>query len=290
MTATNTPATDTGDAVRPSGLERPEIRRTGLLRQSLVITRRNLIHIRRMPEMLMDVTIQPVIFVLLFAYVFGGAIATQSPAGYKEWLLGGIMGQTIAFSSFIVAVGLTADIEKGIVDRMRSLPIHPSAVLVGRSISSLVHSSIGILVMSLTGLIVGWRIRGSMVDALIAYALLLLWGFAMIWIGIVVGSAMRSVEAVQGVMFTTIFPLTFLSNAFAPTERMGTVLRTIAEWNPISSLVQAVRELWGNTPPAPADAALPLQHPVLSTVLWTLALTAVLAPLAIKVFHNRTQQ
>ncbi len=290
MTATNTPATDATDAVRPSGLERPEIRRTGLLRQSLTITRRNLIHIRRMPEMLMDVTIQPVMFVLLFAYVFGGAIATQSPAGYKEWLLGGIMGQTIAFSSFIVAVGLTADIEKGIVDRMRSLPIHPSAVLVGRSISSLVHSSIGILVMSLTGLIVGWRIRGSVVDAVIAYALLLLWGFAMIWIGIVVGSAMRSVEAVQGVMFTTIFPLTFLSNAFAPTERMGTVLRTIAEWNPISSLVQAVRELWGNTPAAPADAALPLQHPVLSTVLWTLALTAVLAPLAIKVFHNRTQQ
>ena len=271
-------------------LERPEIRRTSLLRQSLVITRRNLIHIRRMPEMLMDVTIQPVMFVLLFAFVFGGAISTNSPAGYKEWLLPGIMGQTIAFSSFIVAVGLTADIQKGIVDRMRSLPIHSSAVLVGRSISSLVHSSLGIIVMSLTGLVVGWRIRGSLLDAVAAYALLLLWGFAMIWIGIAVGSAMRSVEAVQGVMFTTIFPLTFLSNAFAPTEPMGTVLRTIAEWNPISALVQAVRELWGNTPPAPPDAALPLQHPVLATVLWTLALTAVLAPVSIRVFRNRTQQ
>lgn len=290
MTATNPPATTSPDGVGAPGLERPEIRRTGLLRQSLTITRRNLIHIRRMPEMLMDVTVQPVMFVLLFAYVFGNAIATQSPAGYKEWLLGGIMGQTIAFSSFIVAVGLTSDIDKGIVDRMRSLPIHPSAVLVGRSISSLIHSSIGILVMSLTGLVVGWRIRGSLLDALLAYALLLLWGFSMIWIGILVGSALRSVEAVQGVMFTTIFPLTFLSNAFAPTEKMGTVLRPIAEWNPISSLVQAVRELWGNTPPAAADAALPLQHPVLATVLWTLALTAVLAPLSIRVFRNRTQQ
>jgi ABC transporter DrrB family efflux protein len=282
--------TETALPQHPS-LARPGIRRTGLLTQSLTITRRNLIHIRRMPEMLMDVTIQPVMFVLLFAYVFGGAIATDSPAGYKEWLLGGIMGQTIAFASFIVAVGLTADIDKGIVDRMRSLPIHPAAVLVGRSISSLIHSSIGILVMSLTGLIVGWRIRGSVVDAVLAYALLLLWGFAMIWLGILVGSAMRSVEAVNGVMFTTIFPLTFLSNAFAPTEPMPSVLRVIAEWNPISSLVQAIRELWGNNPlPPPPDAQLPLHHPVLATLIWTVALTAVIAPLALRAFRNRTQQ
>ncbi|QZY28233.1 ABC transporter permease [Nocardioides coralli] len=282
--------TTTTQVTQHPTLERPEIRRTGLLRQSLTITRRNLIHIRRMPEMLMDVTIQPVMFVLLFAFVFGGAIATDSAAGYREWLLAGIMGQTIAFASFIVAVGLTADIDKGIVDRMRSLPIHTAAVLVGRSMSSLLHSSIGILVMSLTGLVIGWRIRGSVLDAVAAYGLLLAWGFSMIWIGILVGSAMRSVEAVQGLMFTTIFPLTFLSNAFAPTERMGTVLRTIAEWNPISSLVQAVRELWGNTPPAPADAAFPLQHPVLATLFWTVALTAVLAPLSLRVFRKRTQQ
>ncbi len=270
-------------------LERPAIRRTTLLRQSLAITRRNLIHIKRMPEMLMDVTIQPVMFVMLFAFVFGGSISVSSPQGYREWLLGGIMCQTIAFASFIVAVGLTGDIDKGIVDRMRSLPIHPAAVLVGRSISSLVHSSIGIVVMSLTGLVVGWRIRGSVIDAVLAYALLLLWGFAMIWLGILVGSTMRSVEAVNGAMFTTIFPLTFLSNAFAPTEGMGTILRTIAEWNPISALVQAVRELWGNTAAAPPDAALPLQHPVLATLIWTLGLTAVLAPLSLRAFRNRTQ-
>src|SRR5919112_4336159 len=187
-------------------LERPEIRRTGLLSQSLAITKRNLIHIKRMPEMLMDVTIQPVMFVVLFAFVFGGSISVAgAPAGYREWLMGGIMGQTIAFASFIVAVGLTADIDKGIVDRMRSLPINPAAVLVGRSISSLLHSSIGILVMSLTGLAIGWRIRGSLLDALLGYALLLLWGMAMIWVGILAGSAMRSVEAVNGLMFTTMF-------------------------------------------------------------------------------------
>jgi ABC transporter DrrB family efflux protein len=276
--------------VSVAALERPEIRRTSMLTQSLVIARRNLMHIKRQPEMLMDVTVQPVMFVLLFAYVFGGSIAVSAAAGYREWLLGGIMGQTIAFASFIVAIGLNSDIDKGIVDRMRSLPIHTGSILVGRSLSSLVHSSIGILVMSLTGLIVGWRIRGSFLDAVAAYGLLLLWGFAMIWIGILVGAGLRSIEAVQGVMFTTIFPLTFLSNAFAPTERMPHWLRVIAEWNPISALVQGVRELWGNTVPAPDDAQWPLHHPVLATVIWTIAITAVLAPLSLKVFRNRTQE
>ncbi len=272
------------------GVERPETRDTGLLRQSLTIVRRNLIHIKRMPEMLMDVTVQPVMFVLLFAFVFGGSIAVaDSPGGYREWLLGGIMGQTIAFAAFVVAVGLTADIDKGIVDRMRSLPINPAAVLVGRSLSSLIHSSIGIVVMSLTGLLIGWRIRNGVLDALLAYLLLLMWGFAMIWIGILVGSAMRSVEAVNGVMFTTMFPITFLANTFAPTDRMTPWLRTIAEWNPISSLVLSVRQLWGNTGAAPPDAALPLQHPVLATVLWTVAITAVVAPLALRAFQRRTR-
>ena len=119
--------------------------------------------------------------------------------------------------------------------------------------------------------------------------MLLLWGFTMIWAGILVGSAMRSVEAVNGIMFTTIFPLTFLSNAFAPTEPMEPWLRTVAEWNPISALVQAIRELWGNTPAPPADAALPLQHPVVATLIWTLALTALLAPLSLRTFRKRTQ-
>lgn len=270
-------------------LERPEIRSTSLLSQSLAITWRNLIHIRRMPEMLMDVTIQPVMFVLLFAFVFGGSIAVQgSPAGYREWLMAGIMGQTVAFSSFIVAVGLTADIDKGIVDRMRSLPIHGSAVLVGRSISSLIHSSIGILVMSLTGLVVGWRIRNGVPDAVLAYLLLLLWGFAMIWVGIYVGSAMKSVEAVQGVMFTVIFPLTFLADTFAPAENMPGVLRTIAEWNPISALVQALRELWGNDGPAAPDSAWPMLHPVEATLVWVVLITAVMAPLSLRAFRRRT--
>jgi ABC transporter DrrB family efflux protein len=283
----STAETRVGTARTP--IARPPIHQTGLLRQSLTIVRRNLIHIKRMPEMLMDVTIQPVMFVLLFAFVFGGSISiTGAVGGYREWLMAGIMGQTIAFASFIVAIGLTADIDKGIVDRMRSLPIHTGAVLVGRSLSSLIHSSIGIFVMSLTGLVIGWRIRGSLFDAVLAYLLLLLWGFAMIWVGILVGSALRSVEAVQGVMFTAIFPLTFLANTFAPTENMPGVLRAIAEWNPISALVQAVRQLWGNAALAPDDAAWPLQHPVIATIAWTLVITAVMAPLSLRAFKRRT--
>jgi ABC transporter DrrB family efflux protein len=275
----------------PTRLERPEIRRTTLVTQSLAITRRNLIHIKRMPEMLLDVTIQPVMFVLLFAFVFGGSIAISGgdPREYREWLMAGIMGQTIAFASFIVAVGLTADIDKGIVDRLRSLPMHPAAVLVGRSISSLLHSSIGIVIMSLTGLAIGWRIHDGIARAALAYLLLLAWGFAMIWVGILVGATMRSVEAVNGLMFATMFPVTFLANTFAPAENMPTLLRIFAEWNPISSLVLAVRELWGTPlPPAEHELALPLQHPVISTIVWTVVMTGVMAPLALRAFKRRT--
>ena len=145
------------------------------------------------------------------------------------------MAQTVAFASFIVAVGLTADLEKGIVDRMRSLPINPAAVLVGRSISSLAAllDRPGRDVADRSASI-GWRIHTNIFEALLGYLLLLGWGFAMIWVGIWVGSAMRSVEAVNGVMFATMFPITFLANTFAPTDRMPPSLRFVAEWNPIS--------------------------------------------------------
>lgn len=267
---------------------RPAIEPPGLWKQVRTHVWRNLKHIRRMPEMLADVTFQPIMFVVLFAYVFGGSIATSSISGYREWMLPGIMAQTMAFSCFIVAIGLTNDLNKGIVDRFRSLPISRASVLIGRSIYSLIHSSIGVVVMAVTGLVIGWRIRNGIIDALLAFGLLLLFGFAMIWFGILAGSRLKSVEAVQGVMFTAIFPLTFLANTFAPTENMVPVLRTIAEWNPISALVQALRELWGNSPAVGADAALPLQHPVLATVIWAVALTAILAPLSIRAFNKRT--
>lgn len=267
---------------------RPEIRPTNLAQQSWIMVKRNMIHTRRMPEMLSDVTVQPIMFVLLFAFVFGASITTGGGASYREFLLPGIQAQTIVFTAFVVSTGISTDIEKGIIDRFRSLPIRRSAVLIGRSIAGLLHSSIGVVVMAVTGLCIGWRIRGSVGEAVLAFALILVFGFGMIWFGILMGSLMRSVEALNGVMFTVLFPVTFLANTFAPTEPMPHWLRVIAEWNPVSSLAQAMRELWGNGPAAPSDAQLPLHHPVLATVLWSLAITAVIAPFALRAYARRT--
>lgn len=267
---------------------RPVTNRTNLAQQSWIMVKRNLIHTKRMPEMLSDVTAQPIMFVLLFAFVFGASITNTGGASYREFLLPGIQAQTIVFSAFVVASGITADVEKGIIDRFRSLPISRSSVLIGRSIASVIHSSLGVVVMALTGLAIGWRIRGSVGEAVLAFALLLLFGFGMIWFGILIGSVMRSVEAVNGVMFTALFPVTFLANTFVPTEPMPHWLRVIAEWNPVSSLAQAMRELWGNGGPAAPDAQLPLHHPVLATVVWSLVLTAVFAPFALRAYGKRT--
>jgi ABC transporter DrrB family efflux protein len=267
---------------------RPATRRTTIVEQSWIMVKRNMIHTKRMPEMLSDVTVQPIMFVLLFAFVFGASIANTGGASYREFLLPGIQAQTIVFTAFVVASGITADVEKGVIDRFRSLPIRRSSVLIGRSVASLIHSSIGIVVMAVTGLCIGWRIRGGVVEAVLAFALILVFGFGMIWFGILVGSLMRSVEAVNGVMFTVLFPITFLANTFAPTEPMPRWLRVTAEWNPVSSLAQAMRELWGNGPAAPPDAQLPLHHPILATILWSVAMTAVLAPFALRAYARRT--
>ncbi|MBA2445631.1 MAG: ABC transporter permease [Nocardioidaceae bacterium] len=272
-------------------IHRPPVESRSLLQQSMTVVWRNLLHIRRMPEMLLDVTIQPVMFVLLFAYVFGGAIDVRGGVSYREFLLPGIMAQTMVFSSAVVAMGLTNDLQKGIVDRLKSLPISRSSVLVGRSISSLIHSSIGIVVMGLTGLAVGWRIREGLLNASLAYLLLLLFGFSMIWLGIWVGSLMRSVEAVQGFMFTVMFPLTFVANTFAPTEAMPSWLRFIAEWNPVTALTASLRELWGNDGglAPPATSQWPLHHPVIASIAWSIIFTAVFAPLALAAFKRRSQ-
>lgn len=278
-----TVVTPTRDEVQPV-----PVRRTNIAQQSWIMVKRNMVHTKRMPEMLSDVTAQPIMFVLLFAFVFGASIPNPGGTNYREFLLPGIQAQTIVFSAFVVASGITADVEKGIIDRFRSLPISRSSVLIGRSIASLIHSSLGVVVMALTGLAIGWRIRGSVAEAVLAFALVLVFGFGMIWFGILIGSLLRSVEAVNGVMFTVLFPITFLANTFVPTEPMPHWLRVIAEWNPVSSLAQAMRQLWGNGGPAPESAQLPLHHPVLATIVWSLVLTVVFAPFALRAYARRT--
>ena len=259
-------------------------RRGNIVADSWVVARRSLMHMRRQPEALVDVTLQPVMFVLLFAYVFGGAIVVAD-GGYREFLMAGIFAQTIAFGAFGVAIGLAADRTNGAIDRFRSLPMARGAVLGGHALASLLRAMIPIILMSLCGLVVGWRIGGGLADAVAGYALMIGFSFAVIWVGVLMGTMLPSVEAVQGVGFTVIFPVTFIASTFVPVSTLPGVLRTVAEWNPVTSISEALRRLFDNpSGDFGADPPWSLQHPVLYSVVWIVGIVAVCAPLAIRAY------
>jgi ABC-2 type transport system permease protein len=245
------------------------------------IAKRNLIKIKRVPEVLVFVLISPIMFVLLFAYVFGGSIDIPG-SNYREFLIGGIFAQTVIFGSTFTGAGLAEDMQKGIIDRFRSLPMSRAAVLVGRTGSDIAYNVLSLIIMSLTGLLVGWRLRGSLTDALIGYGLLLLFAYAFSWIMAYVGLLVPSVEVINNASFIVIFPVTFIANTFVPLENLPGPLRTFAEWNPVSAVTQAVRESFGNTSPAfpPADVW-PQQHPVAYALLWIAIIIAVFVPLSV---------
>jgi ABC-2 type transport system permease protein len=257
------------------------------LSDSLVFARRSLAHVRQIPEKLIDVTLQPLMFVLLFAYVFGGVIAI--PGGnYKEYLIGGILVQTIAFGIMGPANSIATDLTEGIVDRFRSLPSSRSAYLSGHLVAELGAMTLAIAVMAASGLIVGWRIDAGFGSAVAGFALLLLFAFAMLWVGTLLGVTARSTDAVTGALFLIVFPLTFLSNAFVPAGGLPDGLRAVAEWNPVSVMVAAVRTLFGNPTALPADSAWPLAHPVVSSLVACAALLAIAVPLTLWRFRVRT--
>ena len=248
----------------------------------MVVTKRRLIKIKRLPDLLIFSSIQPIMFVLLFAYVFGSAINVPG-VDYKEFLMAGIFTQTVAFGSALTAVGLAEDLQKGIIDRFRSLPMARSAVLVGRTTSDLLNNVLVVVIMSVCGLLVGWRIREGVLSAVAAYALLLLFAFAMSWVSATIGLTVRSVEVAQSAGFIWLFPVTFLSNAFVPSERLPTVLRVIAEWNPISAVVASLRDLFGNVGPnVPVGGSFPQQYPIVMAVGWSLLLLAIFVPLSVR--------
>ena len=227
-----------------------------------VVTKRNLLKIKRIPDLLIFSTIQPIMFVLLFAYVFGGAIATPG-VNYREFLMPGIFVQTVAFGAGITAIGLADDLQKGIVDRFRSLPMSRAAVLVGRTTSDLLNNVFVVAVMAVTGLIVGWRIHEGFWRGVAGFLILFLFGYAMSWISAVIGLSVKSVEVAQSAGLIWMFPLTFLSNAFVPTDTLPAVLQPVAEWNPISSVVLSLRVLWGNAPSGTANGTgFPAEHPI----------------------------
>jgi ABC transporter DrrB family efflux protein len=252
-----------------------------------VVARRNITKIKRVPDLLVFTTLQPIMFVLLFAYVFGGAIGGAIPGGqgesasYREFLMAGIFAQTVIFGATITGAGLAEDVKKGIIDRFRSLPMAPSAVLTGRTLSDVVNNVLVLIVMSLTGLVVGWRIRGSFLEAVTGYLVLLVFAYAVSWIMAWVGMLVPSPEVVNNAAFIIIFPLTFIANTFVPLETLPGPLQRFAEWNPVSTVTQAARELFGNIPDGtPTPDAWPLANPVLYTLGWSVVIMAVFIPLA----------
>src|SRR3954464_8364178 len=245
----------------------------------LTITRRNLIKVKRVPDLIVFATLSPIMFVLLFRFVFGGAINVPGNVSYAEFLLPGIFTQTVIFGSTITGASIAEDLQKGLIDRFRSLPMSRSAVLIGRTVADLGLSAISIVVMAVTGLVVGWRIHSSVGEALAGFLLLLLFAYSVSWLMAVVGLLVRTPEVVNNASFIVIFPLTFVANTFVPLETFPPVLRTFAEWNPVSAVVQAARELFGNTVPGvPVPDAWSLQNPVLYTVIWTVGFLAVFVP------------
>jgi ABC-2 type transport system permease protein len=265
------------------------LRTRWLVSDSLALAGRNLEHVRQIPEKLLDVTLQPIMFVLLFAFVFGGVI--DVPGGdYTAYLIGGILVQSIAFGMMGPGVSIATDLGEGMVDRIRSLPTSRSAYLLGHFVAELAAALVAIVVLAATGFAVGWSIDGSWLEAIGGFALLVLFAAAMIWLGTLLGVIARSPDSVQGVVFMTVFPLTFLSNAFVPAEGLPDGLRQVADWNPISAVVAAVRTLFGNPTALPADAPWPLAHPVIAAVMWSVAFLAFAAPLSIARFRKRTTE
>jgi ABC-2 type transport system permease protein len=252
-----------------------------------VVAKRNLIKIKRVPDLLVFSTLSPIMFILLFAYVFGSAIKVSPNGGagsYREFLIPGIFVQTVIFGATITGAGLADDIQKGIIDRFRSLPMSRSAVLVGRTTSDLLNNVLVLVIMSVTGLIVGWRIRGGFLDAIAGYLLLLAFAYAISWVMALIGLVVPTPEVVNNASFMVIFPLTFIANTFVPTQGFPAVLKAISNWNPVSSATQACRDLFGN--PSPEVHTWPLQHAALYTLLWVVACVAVFVPLSVRRYNK----
>jgi len=248
---------------------------------------RNLKRIPRIPELAIFAILQSIMFVLLFAFVFGGAIAIPGGGDYKVFLMPGIFAQTIVFAAATTAIGMTDDVNKGIIDRFRSLPMSRSAVLTGRTFSDVIYNAGILLVLMITGFVIGWRVDN--VSALVAgFLLLLVFAYAMAWLGVWLGLNVPTVEVGQQVIFTTLFPITFVSTAFVPLQALPSFLQPFAEWNPTSTLTNALRGLWGNPNPLLSDS-LPAREPVLVTLGWVVVIIAIFGPLGVRRYRSMSR-
>lgn len=243
---------------------------------TLVLAERNLIRLPRQPDLAIGFTIQPVMFVLLFAYVFGGAIVTPG-FDYIDFLIPGIIVQNVCFGGFVTALGLSEDLNKGLIDRFRSLPTSRASVLAGRTVADIVTNLLGIIFLLATGLIIGFSFETGAIEIIGGLLLLLLFGYASSWIFAVIGMSVSSPEAANGIGFTIIFPITFISSAFVPVDTMPGALQAFAEVNPVTILVDAMRHLWIGTPAG---------NNVWGSVVWAFVLIGIFAPIAVRKYHR----
>ncbi|WP_236240244.1 ABC transporter permease [Streptomyces sp. CC228A] len=275
----------------PTGLPAPRRTRGPVARSvadSLVVAHRNLIRMVRIPEVVVFGLIQPIMFVVLFSYVFGGSMTiggTTDPSVYRNFLMAGIFAQTVTFATAGAGAGIADDMHKGLVDRFRSLPMARGAVLTGRTLADLVQTALTVVVLTVVALLVGWRIEEGVPKALGAYALLLLLGYAFSWIGALIGLSVRTPEAATSGGLIWLFPVTFVSIAFVDSAQMTPWLRHVAEWNPFSATVQAARELFGNPGVSQSDAW-PMQHPVWASLAWSLLIIVVFRTLAVRKYRS----
>ena len=264
------------------------------VRDSLVVAKRNLIRMSRIPEMVIFGLIQPIMFVVLFSYVFGGSMqigGSTSSTDYKNFLMAGIFAQTVTFATAGAGAGIADDMHKGLIDRFRSLPMARGAVLTGRTLADLVQTALTLLVLAVVALLVGWRV-GSNGDTnaarvLGAFGLLLLLGYAFTWIGALIGLTVRTPEAATSGGLIWLFPVTFISNAFVDTSNMTPWLRHIAEWNPFSATVQACRVLFANPGQSQSDAW-PMQHPVWASLIYSILIVVIFRTLAVRKYRSAT--
>ncbi|MGW1669896.1 ABC transporter permease [Streptomyces sp. NPDC002324] len=261
---------------------------TQSVRDSLVVAKRNLIRMSRIPEMVIFGLIQPVMFVVLFSYVFGGSMnvgGTTDPAVYREFLMAGIFAQTVTFATAGAGAGIADDMHKGLIDRFRSLPMARGAVLTGRTLADLVQTALTLAVLAVVALLVGWRTHTSFGEVLGAFGLLLLLGYAFTWVGALIGLSVRTPEAATSGGLIWLFPVTFISNAFVDSSRMTPWLQHVADWNPFSATVQACRELFGNPGVSPSDAW-PMQHPVWASLIWSVLIIVIFRTLSVRKYRS----
>jgi ABC transporter DrrB family efflux protein len=255
-----------------------------------VLTRRNLVHIAREPLQLSDATVQPILFTLLFVYVFGAGVALPDGGSYAAFAIAGLLALNLTTSSMGTAVGLSTDLSTGVIERFRTLPMWRSAVLVGRSLADLLTAALCASIVAVTGFAIGWRPERGVLLALAGFGVFLLFSYAMSWGCACLGVLSKGPESAQGTGLVILFPLAFVSNSLVPTQHMPAVLQTIADWNPVSSVTAAARQLFGNPNPSATIHAWPMQHPVVASLVWSVALLAVFAPLATVLYGRRVAE